>query len=132
MMRAPTLLLALLIALPVVSKDRVWWYTMEGYVYDRISKDVLRNTTLMIGRQMVTTDDHGWYSVRISGITCDRGNSRTEFDRCNEAAYDELHVRRLFSATSTTIRTNWKAHACLDRLVFTPPCLIARQDIFVP
>ena len=131
-MRKLALLLALLMASYGFGKGRAFAYTMEGFVYDQATKDVLRNTSLVIGKQMVTTDDRGWYSVQISGITCDRGDSRADIDRCNEALYGELVIRRLFSDTSVTIRTNWKHHACLDRIAFTPPCYISRRDLFVP
>lgn len=100
-------------------------------MYDQATKDVRRNTTLMIGEQVITTDERGWYAVRISGITCDRG-SRVEIKRCNDAHYGKLVVRRLFSDTSISVRTNWEAHACLDRIAFTPPCYISRRDLFVP
>jgi hypothetical protein len=131
-MRTLAPLLALLIAPVVFGKGRAFAYTMEGFLYEQATKDVLRNASLMIGEQLVTTDDRGWYSVRISGITCDRGDSRAEIERCNEALYGELVIRRLFSETSITIRTNWKDHACLDRIAFTPPCYISRRDLFVP
>lgn len=131
-MRTLALLLALLMASRGFGKGRAFAYTMEGFVYDQTTKDVLRNTSLVFGKQMVTTDYRGWYSVRISGITCDRGDSRGEIDRCNEALYGELVIRRLFSDTSITVRTNWEAHACLDRLAFTPPCYVSRRDLFVP
>ncbi|HRH70513.1 MAG TPA: hypothetical protein PLB89_13475 [Flavobacteriales bacterium] len=131
-MRTLALLLALLIAPVVFGKGRAFAYTMEGYAYDKHSSDLLRNTSVLIGKQLVNTDDRGWYSVRISGITCDRGDSRAEIDRCNEALYGELVIRRLFSDTSITIRTNWKDHACIDRIAFTPPCYISRRDLFVP
>jgi hypothetical protein len=131
MKRTSALLLALLLAPVAFGKGMAFSYTMEGYVYDQATKDVLRTTTLMIGEQVITTDEHGWYVVRISGITCDRG-SRAEIKRCNDARYGKLVVRRLFSDTSITVRTNWEAHACLDRIVFTPPCYISRRDLVVP
>ena len=131
MMRTSTLLLSLLLAPLAFGKGMAFSYTMEGYVYDQATKDVLRNTTLMIGEQVITTDERGWYAVRISGITCDRG-SRVEIKRCNDARYGRLVVRRLFSDTSITVRTNWADHACLDRIAFTPPCYVSRRDLFVP
>ena len=130
-MRTLALLLSMLLAPVVFGKGMAFSYTMEGYVYDQANKDVLRNTMLMIGEQVITTDERGWYAVRISGITCDRG-SRVEIKRCNDAHYGKLVVRRLFSDTSITIHTNWKDHACLDRIAFTPPCYISRRDLFVP
>jgi hypothetical protein len=130
-MRTAALLLALLLASVVFGKGMAFSYTMEGYVYDQATKDVLRNTTLMIGEQLITTDERGWYAVRISGITCDRG-SRVEIKRCNDAHYGKLVVRRLFSDSSITLRTNWEAHACLDRIAFTPPCYVSRRDLFLP
>ena len=131
MMRTSALLLSLLLAPVAFGKGMAFSYTMEGYVYDQATKDVLRNTTLMIGEQVITTDERGWYAVRISGITCDRG-SRVEIKRCNDARYGKLVIRRLFSDTSITVRTNWEAHACLDRIAFTPPCFVSRRDLFVP
>lgn len=130
-MRKLALLLALLMASHGFGKGRAFAYTMEGFVYDQATKDVLRNTTLMIGEQVITTDERGWYAVRISGITCDRG-SRVEIKRCNDAHYGKLVVRRLFSDNSITVRTNWEAHACLDRIAFKPPCYVSRRDLFVP
>ncbi len=131
MMRTSALLLSMLLAPVVFGKGMAFSYTMEGYVYDQATKDVLRNTTLMFGEQVITTDERGWYAVRISGITCDRG-SRMEIKRCNDAHYGKLVVRRLFSDTSITVRTNWADHACLDRIAFTPPCYVSRRDLFVP
>jgi hypothetical protein len=131
MIRTAALLLLLLLAPVAFGKGMAFSYTMEGHVYDQATKDVLRNTTLMIGVQVITTDERGWYSVRISGITCDRG-SRVEIKRCNDARYGMLVVRRLFSDTSITVRTNWEDHACLDRMAITPPCYVSRCDLFVP
>ena len=131
MKRTSALLLSLLLAPVAFGKGMAFSYTMEGYVYDQATKDVLRNTTLMIGEQVITTDERGWYAVRISGITCDLG-SRVEIKRCNDAHYGKLVIRRLFSDTSITVRTNWEAHACLDRIAFTPPCYVSRRDLFVP
>jgi hypothetical protein len=131
MIRTAALLLSLLLAPVAFGKGMAFSYTMEGYVYDQATKDVLRNTLLMIGAQVITTDERGWYAVRISGITCDRG-SRVEIKRCNDARYGMLVVRRLFSDTSITVRTNWEDHACLDRIAFTPPCHVSRRDLFVP
>ena len=131
MMRTSALLLSLLLAPVAFGKGMAFSYTMEGYVYDQATKDALRNTTLIIGEQVITTDQRGWYAVRISGITCDLG-SRVEIKRCNDAHYGKLVIRRLFSDTSITVRTNWEAHACLDRIAFTPPCYVSRRDLFVP
>lgn len=58
-MRKLALLLALLMASHGFGKGRTFAYTMEGFVYDQATKDVLRNTSLVIGMQMVTTDDRG-------------------------------------------------------------------------
>mgnify|MGYP007092123164 CR=1 FL=1 len=129
--RLAILYVALLHTYAGFGKGIAWSYTMNGAVYDKTTKDVLRNTSLMIGTQLVITDDTGWYSVVIRGVTCDRG-SHEEMDRCNDEAFGQLVVRRLFSDTSITIRTNWKDHACLDRIAFTPPCYISRRDLFVP
>jgi hypothetical protein len=131
MIRTSALLLLLLLAPVAFGKGMAFSYTMEGHVYDQATKDVLRNTVVMIGKQAITTDDKGWYSLIISGITCDRG-SRVEIKRCNSAHYGELVIRRLFSDASITVTTNWEAHACLDRIAFTPPCYISRRDLFVP
>ncbi len=131
MMRTTALFALLLLAPVLFGKGMTFSYTMEGYVYDQATKDVLRNTVVMIGKQAITTDDKGWYSLIISGITCDRG-SRVEIKRCNDARYGMLVIRRLFSDTSITVSTNWEAHACLDRIAFTPPCYISRRDLFVP
>lgn len=131
MKRTSALLLLLLLALVAFGKGMAFSYTMEGYVYDQATKVVLRNTVVMIGKQAITTDNKGRYSLIISGSTCDRG-SRMEIKRCNDARYGMLVVRRLFSDTSITVRTNWEAHACLDRIAFTPPCYVSRRDLFVP
>jgi hypothetical protein len=128
MMRTSALLLSMLLAPVAFGKGMAFSYTMEGYVYDQATKDVLRNTTLMIGEQVIMTDERGWYAVRI---TCDLG-SRVEIKRCNDARYGSLVIRRLFSNSSTTVRTNWADHACLDRIAFTPPCHVSRRDLFVP
>lgn len=132
MMRLLFCFAALLSAFAVTGKGRAWSYTMEGYAYDQTTKDVLRSTSLMIGDHIVTTDSTGWYSVVIKGVTCDMGRSREDIDRCNEEAFGQLVIRRLFSETSISIRTNWKDHTCLDRMIFTPPCFLSRRDLFVP
>lgn len=129
--RLAILYVALLHTYAGFGKGIAWSYTMNGAVYDKTTKDVLRNTSLMIGTQLVITDNTGWYSVVIRGVTCDRG-SRVEIKRCNDARYGMLVVRRLFSDTSITVRTNWEDHACLDRMAITPPCYVSRRDLFVP
>lgn len=68
------LLLLLVLGTPSASaKGRFWSYTLTGTAYDKATKDVLRNTALMIGKQLVTTDSLGHYTVTISGVTCDKG-----------------------------------------------------------
>ncbi len=131
MMRTSALFLSMLLAPVVFGKGMAFSYTMEGYVYDQATKDVLRNTSLMIGTQLVITDDTGWYSVVIRGVTCDRG-SREEMDRCNEEAFGQLIVRRLFSEATEIIRTYWKDHACIDGFITGPPCFLSRRDLFIP
>jgi hypothetical protein len=132
MMRLSVLLLSLLLLGAAFGKGRAWSYMMEGYAYDKTSNDVLRNTSLIIGEEIVTTDENGWYTIVINGITCDRGGSRHAIHRCNEDAFGHLIIRRLFSDARITIRTNWKNHACLDRVRFTPPCGVSRRDLFLP
>ena len=131
MSRYVLFVLALLLTNAAFSKGRAWSYTMNGYAYDRTTNDVLRNTSLMIGTQLVTTDEQGWYLVIIHGVTCDRG-SRKEIERCNDEAYGQLTIRRLFGGASVTIHTGWRDHACIDRLIVTPPCYISRRDLYVP
>lgn len=77
LIRARTLFFLLLVALSaaVAAKGRGWSYHLTGVAYDQTTKDVLRNTQLMIGKQLVTTDSTGHYRVTISGVTCDRGNA---------------------------------------------------------
>lgn len=130
--RSTLLSIALLLALTGACKGIAWSYTMNGYIYDQVTKDVLRNTAVMIGNEMITTDENGWYSISIHGVTCDRGGSRHPIERCNEEAFGQLVVRRLFAETSISIRTNWRDHACLDRVIFTPPCHLSRRDLFLP
>lgn len=129
--RPAILSIALLLALAGFGKGMSWSYEMNGVVYDKATKDVLRNTSLMIGTQLVITDDTGWYSVVIRGVTCDRGGHE-EMDRCNEEAFGQLVVRRLFSEASEVIRTNWKDYACVDKLIKNPPCFLSRRDLFLP
>lgn len=107
----------------------MWQYTLTGTAYDQATKDVLRNTTLMIGEQVVTTDSVGHYTVVINGVTCDKG-SAAQIKRCNEDAYGSLVVRRVLSTASITIKTHWKRYAfCTNNIV---PCDVQRRDLFVP
>lgn len=112
-------------------KGIAWWYTMTGVVYDKATYDVLRNTSMMIGEQLVITDDAGHYTVIIRGVTCDSG-SRSAIDRCNEEAYGTLVVRRLFSEANDTIHTHWKEFACIDPWIITPNCHLSKRDLYVP
>ncbi|HRD52547.1 MAG TPA: hypothetical protein PKY96_07860 [Flavobacteriales bacterium] len=132
MTRLSVLLVTMLLVGAAFSKGRAWSYTMEGTAYDKTTSDVLRNTGLMIGKQIVITDENGWYTVLISGITCDRGGGRHAIDRCNEDAFGHLVVRQLFTDAVITIRTQWRQHACIDRARFTPPCGVSRRDLFLP
>ncbi|MBL7983161.1 MAG: hypothetical protein JNL52_15275 [Flavobacteriales bacterium] len=111
------------------ARGRMWQYTLTGTAYDQATKDVLRNTTLMIGEQVVTTDSVGHYTVVINGVTCDKG-SAAQIKRCNEDAYGSLVVRRVLSTASITIKTHWKRYAfCTNNIV---PCDVQRRDLFVP
>lgn len=132
MIRTHSLLATLLFTSAIHGQGMRFSYTMQGNVYDHATKDVQRNTVLMIGKHIVTTDSTGWYSVVISGVTCADGYTPRENDRCNEAQFAQIKVRRILSDKSIIIRTNWKDHACLDRVVFTPPCYLARVDLFLP
>lgn len=129
--RPATLFISLLLAFAGFGKGMAWSYEMNGVMYDKATKDVLRNTRVMIGAQLVNTDENGWYSVVIRGVTCDRG-SREEMDRCNEEAFGQLVVRRLFTEASEIIRTYWKDFACVDKLSKNPPCFLSRRDLFIP
>lgn len=111
------------------AKGRFWSYTLTGTAYDNSTKDVLRNTTLMIGDQVVTTDSVGHYTVIIGGVTCDKG-SVWRIKRCNEQAYGTLVVRRVLSEASVTIHSHWKRYAFCEG-GFTP-CHEQRRDLFVP
>lgn len=125
-----TLLLLLLLLAPVAhAKGRCRSYTLTGTAYDKNTKDLLRGTTLMIGRELVTTDSLGHYTVTISGVTCDRG-SRAEIDRCNEDAFGKLIVRRAFSTSIETIRSHWKRYAfCRSGIL---PCNEQHRILYVP
>lgn len=111
------------------AKGRFWSYTLTGTAYDKATKDVLRNTALMIGDQLVTTDSLGHYTVTISGVTCDRG-SNWQIKRCNEDAYGQLVVRRVLSEASVTINSHWKRYAFCDGGI--TPCHEQRRELFVP
>jgi hypothetical protein len=125
-----SLLLVLLLSSPLVeAKGRFWSYMLTGTAYDMATKDVLRNTALMIGDQLVTTDSLGRYTVTISGVTCDKG-SAWQIKRCNEQAYGQLVVRRVLSETSVTMNSNWKRYAFCDGGI--TPCHEQRRDLFVP
>lgn len=125
------LLVALLLgsfASSAYAKGRFWSYILTGKAYDQATKDVLRNTALMIGDQLVTTDSTGHYRVEISGITCDRG-TRAQISRCNEEHYGTLEVRRVLGSASITINSRWKQYAfCTSGIV---PCKEQRRDLFV-
>ena len=123
------LLLLLLLVPSAEARGRFWSYTLTGTVYDQATKDVLRNTALMIGDQLVTTDSLGHYSVLISGVTCDKG-SAAQIKRCNEDAYGTLVVRRVLSEASISIRSHWKQYAfCTYNIV---PCAVQKRDLYVP
>ena len=125
-----SLLLVLLLSSPLLeAKGRFWSYLLTGTVYDKTSKNVLRNTALMIGDQLVTTDSLGHYTVNISGVTCDKG-STWQIKRCNEDAYGRLVVRRLLSEASTTINSHWKRYAFCESGI--TPCHEQRRDLYVP
>lgn len=129
MPRVLALLLLCSLALSAAAKGRFWSYTLTGTAYDQATKDVLRNTALLIGDQLVTTDSTGHYRVEISGITCDRG-TRAQIDRCNEEHYGTLEIRRVLNSASITINSRWKQCAfCTSGIV---PCKEQRRDLFVP
>ncbi len=69
------LLLLLLLVPSAAAKGRFWSYTLSGTAYDKATKDVLRNTTIVIGEHVVTTDSVGHYTVIINGVTCDKGSA---------------------------------------------------------
>jgi hypothetical protein len=124
------LLLLLVLGTPSASaKGRFWSYTLTGTAYDKATKDVLRNTALMIGKQLVTTDSLGHYTVTISGVTCDKGTV-WQIRRCNEKAYGQLEVRRALGGTSTTINSHWKQYAFCESGI--TPCKEQRRDLYVP
>ena len=129
MMRQSLLLLLLFSSAVAEAKGRFWSYTLKGTAYDKTTKDVLPNTALMIGDQLVTTDSLGHYTVNISGVTCDKG-SAWQIKRCNEQDYDQLVVRRVLSVTSVTINSNWKRYAFCDGGI--TPCHEQRRDLYVP
>lgn len=129
MQRLFLLVLFATFALTTSAKGRGWYYTLTGTAYAKDSKDVLRNTALMIGRELVTTDSTGHYRVTIRGVTCDRG-SKQVIARCNEQAFGKLVIRRVLSSASITIPSHWKRFAfCVDSLV---PCKEQRRDLYVP
>lgn len=128
-MKHLSLLLLLLLSPSAQARGRFWSYTLTGTAYDQATKDVLRNTALMIGDQLVTTDSLGHYTMTISGVTCDKGTS-WQIMRCNEETYGKLVVRRVLSAASTTINSHWKKYAFCES-GFTP-CHEQRRDLYVP
>jgi hypothetical protein len=111
------------------AKGRFWQYTLTGTAYDKATKDVLRNTALMIGKQLVTTDSLGHYTVTISGVTCDKGTG-WQIRRCNEEAYGELVIRRALGGTSMSINSHWKQYAFCESGI--TPCNEQRRDLYVP
>lgn len=123
------LLLLLFLVPSAEAKGRFWSYTLTGTAYDKATKDVLRNTALMIGDQLVTTDSLGRYAVTISGVTCDRG-SAWQIKRCNEEAYGQLLVRRVLSEASITINSHGKRYAFYESGI--TPCHEQRRDLYVP
>ena len=130
MARTLVLLIAVAIALAGFGKGRAWSYLMMGTAYDQTTKNVLRNTVLFVGKQLVTTDSTGHYELTISGVTCDRGPAR-EIDRCNEEAYGRLVVRRVLSTASITIPSHWKSYAF--RVPHIDPWSgVCRVDLYVP
>lgn len=122
-------LLALVLVTTCWAKGRFWSYTLTGTAYDMSTKDVLRNTTLMIGDRVVATDSVGHYTVIIGGVTCDKG-SVWRIKRCNEQAYGTLVVRRVLSEASVTINSHWKRYAFCEGGI--TPCHEQRRDLFVP
>ena len=122
-------LLLLLVSHSAEARGRFWSYTLTGTAYDQATKDVLRNTALMIGDQLVTTDSLGHYTVTISGVTCDKG-SAWQIKRCNEEACGKLVVRRVLSETRITINSHWKQYAFCESGI--TPCREQRRDLFVP
>jgi hypothetical protein len=121
--------LALVLVTTCSARGRFWSYTLTGTAYDKATKDVLRNTALMIGDQLVTTDSLGHYTMTISGVTCDKG-SAWQIKRCNEEAYGKLVVRRVLSAASITINSHWKRYAFCDGGI--TPCHEQRRVLYVP
>ena len=128
-MRLSLLLLLLFSSAVAEAKGRFWSYTLKGTAYDKTTKDVLPNTALMIGDQLVTTDSLGHYTVNISGVTCDKG-SAWQIKRCNEEAYGRLVVRRLLSEASITINSHWKRYAFCEGGI--APCHEQRRDLYLP
>ncbi|MCU0319208.1 MAG: hypothetical protein MUE88_03930 [Flavobacteriales bacterium] len=128
-MKPLSLLLLILLFQSAEARGRFWSYTLMGTAYDQATKDVLRNTALMIGDQLVTTDSLGHYTVTISGVTCDKG-TRWQIKQCNEEAYGKLVVRRLLSEARITINSNWKQYAFCESGI--TPCYEQRRDLYVP
>ncbi|MBL7952787.1 MAG: hypothetical protein JNM62_13830 [Flavobacteriales bacterium] len=129
MLRTTALCFALLASTLASCKGRSWSYVLTGIAYDAISKDVLRDTPLLIGSQVITTDSTGHYRLTISGTTCDRG-TRWRISACNERAFGKLVIRRIYSTASITINSRWKQFAfCQSSIV---PCTEQRRDLYVP
>lgn len=76
------LFIALTGTILVSAKGRFWSYILMGTAYDNSTREVLRNTFLFIGTQLVTTDSTGHFEVTISGITCDK-ETLMQNRRCN-------------------------------------------------
>lgn len=129
--RSALLCLAIVSTASATTKGRYWSYTMSGCVYDKTTKEVLRNTAIMIGKQMVTTDSTGHYAVTLSGITCDRG-TLAQMHRCNEDAYGTLVIRRSLGGTGITIRSHWQSYVFGEGRNAIVPWNQCRRDLFIP
>lgn len=123
------LFIALTGTILVSAKGRFWSYILMGTAYDNSTREVLRNTFLFIGTQLVTTDSTGHFEVTISGITCDK-ETLMQNRRCNEEHYGKLLVRRALSETSVTINSHWKRYAFCSNSI--APCGVQHRMLFVP
>lgn len=129
MLRIITVILCVVSANTLEAKGRFWAYTMKGTAYDAETKEPLKNSVIIIGRDTVTTDPMGFYSVTVAGVTCDRGG-RMSINRCNRKAYGHLVVQRRGAGTAIRIKSHWKKYAFCNREEYDCPSF--HRNLHVP
>jgi len=129
MLRTLAILIVIAATNSLEAKGRFWAYTMKGTVYEAGSKEPLKHTTLVIGRDTVTTDSLGFYRVTSAGVTCDKGG-RSRINRCNREAYGHLVIQRLGATNTTRIKSHWKRYAFCNGE--ENDCPSFSKDLYVP